>query len=87
MSNLLAAAGQNSLNLLGIDWSTADAQRLLAATQDPAVKQQLMDNTSAAIERGAFGIPTIYVTANGQTEMFFGKERIIQIEEMIQQSG
>lgn len=60
-----------------------DAQRLLAATQDPAVKQQLMDNTSAAIERGAFGIPTIYATANGQTEMFFGKERLGQIEELL----
>lgn len=66
-----------------LDAGGFDAQRLLAATQNPAVKQQLMDNTSAAIERGAFGIPTIYVTANGQTEMFFGKERLGQIEELL----
>lgn len=56
-----------------------DAAALLAKTQDPAVKQALMDNTDAAVERGAFGIPTFYV--NG--EMFFGKERLGQIEEML----
>ena len=34
-----------------------------------------------AADRGAFGVPTFFVG----DEMFFGKERIIQIEEMIQQ--
>lgn len=56
-----------------------DARALLEATQDPPIKQQLIDNTSDAVERGAFGIPTFYI---GQ-EMFFGKERLGQIEEML----
>ena len=53
-----------------------DADRLLSATQDPAVKQRLADNTERAVERGAFGIPTMFV---GE-EMWFGKERLGQIE-------
>ena len=54
-----------------------DAAELLLKTMDPAVKQSLMDNTDKAVERGAFGIPTFYI---GE-EMFFGKERLGQIED------
>ena len=56
-----------------------DAQELFAKTQDPAVKQKLMDNVEAQVNRGAFGIPTIYIDG----EMFFGKERLDQVEEEI----
>ena len=54
-----------------------DAKALLEATQDPEVKAELMANTEAAAARGAFGIPTFFV---GE-EMFFGKERLGQVEE------
>lgn len=54
-----------------------DAADLLAATQDAAIKQRLIDNTEHAVERGTFGIPTFYVGS----EMFFGKERLGQVEE------
>ncbi|WP_414980632.1 2-hydroxychromene-2-carboxylate isomerase [Congregibacter sp.] len=54
-----------------------DGQTLLASTQDPEVKAKLMANTAAAAERGAFGIPTFFVG----DEMFFGKERLQQVEE------
>ena len=60
-----------------------DAADLLAKTQDPAVKQMLMDNTDKAVERGAFGIPTFYVNSGGDDEMFFGKERLGQIDELL----
>ncbi|WP_108810459.1 DsbA family protein [Sphingorhabdus sp. Alg231-15] len=56
-----------------------DAQELFAKTQDPAVKQELMDNVENAVERGAFGIPTMYVDG----EMYFGKERLGQIDEQL----
>ena len=52
-----------------------DGAKLLAATQDQAIKDQLMVNTAEAVERGAFGIPTFYVG----DEMFFGKDRIDQV--------
>ncbi len=56
-----------------------DAGRLMAATQDKAVKQKLIDKTEAAVARGVFGIPTFFLG----DEMFFGKERLGQLEEMI----
>jgi len=59
-----------------------DVEALVAATQDPTIKQALIDNTEKAVERGAFGIPTFFIG----TEMFFGKERLGQIEEMLENS-
>lgn len=58
-----------------------DGADLLARTQDPAVKAALAANTEAAVARSAFGIPTFYVG----DEMFFGKERLSQLEEMLSQ--
>ena len=54
-----------------------DARALLDATQDPEVKAELIANTDAAAARGAFGIPTFFVG----DEIFFGKERLGQVEE------
>ena len=54
-----------------------DAKAILEATQDPAVKAELLANTERAAARGAFGIPTFFVG----DEMFFGKERLGQVEE------
>lgn len=56
-----------------------DARAILAATQEDAVKQRLIANTDSAVERGAFGIPTFFVG----DEMWFGKERLGQIEEFL----
>jgi 2-hydroxychromene-2-carboxylate isomerase len=56
-----------------------DGATLLERTQDPTVKAKLVENTMAAVERGAFGIPTFYVG----DEMFFGKDRLGQVEEEI----
>ena len=54
-----------------------DGPALLAATQDDAVKSALVAATSEAVARGVFGIPTFFVG----DEMFFGKERLGQVEE------
>jgi len=56
-----------------------DGARLLERTQEQEVKDRLMANTTAAVARRVFGIPTFFVG----TEMFFGKERLGQIEEEI----
>ncbi len=53
------------------------AQALLEATQDPEVKAELVANTESAVARGVFGIPTFFVG----DEMFFGKDRLGQVEE------
>ena len=57
-----------------------DGANLLERTQDPSVKQRLMDNTAQAVSRGAFGVPTFFVGS----EMFFGKDRLAQVEEELQ---
>ncbi len=54
-----------------------DGADLLHETQDPEIKQKLVQNTEAAVERGVFGIPTFFVG----DEMFFGKDRLLQVEE------
>jgi 2-hydroxychromene-2-carboxylate isomerase len=49
----------------------------MALIQTDAVKDSLKQSTQAMAERGSFGVPTFYVG----DEMFFGKERLGQIEE------
>ena len=62
-----------------LDTAGLDADRLIAATQDQTVKDGLAANTQAAVDRGAFGVPTMFVGA----EMWFGKERLGQIEDYL----
>lgn len=59
--------------------SPFDAAAMAERIQSPDLKQQLVDNTANAVERGAFGIPTMFVG----TEMFFGKEHLGQVEEVL----
>ena len=56
-----------------------DGEDLLKRTQDQSVKDQLASTTADAVERGAFGIPTFHVG----DEMFFGKDRIRDMEEYL----
>jgi 2-hydroxychromene-2-carboxylate isomerase len=53
-----------------------DAAALLERSQDPEVKAALLANTEAAHARGAFGSPTFFVGG----EMWFGKERLCDVE-------
>ena len=59
--------------------SGLDAAKLLTRSQDADVKAKLIENTQAAVERGAFGSPTFFVGK----EMFFGKEQLREVEEMV----
>ena len=56
-----------------------DAEKLMSQMQDPEVKAKLISNTEAAVERGVFGIPSFFV----DDEMFFGKDTLWQIEELL----
>lgn len=58
-----------------------DAADLFERAQSDAVKQGLIASTERVVERGAFGIPTMWIG----DEMFFGKERLGQIEELLAQ--
>ena len=56
-----------------------DAQALMAKAEEPEVKQGLLNNTEAACDAGAFGIPTFAVDG----EIWFGKDRLREVEEAI----
>ncbi|MHB8529684.1 MAG: DsbA family protein [Caulobacteraceae bacterium] len=59
------------------------AQRLLELTQDPSVKERLIANTNAAVARGVFGSPSFFVGP----DLFFGKDRLRDVEEAIANAG
>jgi len=59
--------------------SGIDAAKLFSRAQEQDVKSRLVDNTQKAVERGAFGSPTFFVG----NEMFFGKEQLREVEELI----
>ena len=59
--------------------SGLDGAKLLARAQEPEVKAKLIENTQRAVERGAFGSPTFFVGK----EMFFGKEQLREVEELV----
>ena len=59
--------------------SGLDGAKLLTRAQDAGVKAKLIENTQSAVERGAFGSPTFFVGS----EMFFGKEQLRDVEELV----
>jgi 2-hydroxychromene-2-carboxylate isomerase len=56
-----------------------DAPRFEALVQDADIKQRLIANTERSVERGTFGSPTFFVG----DEIFFGKDRLGDVEELI----
>jgi 2-hydroxychromene-2-carboxylate isomerase len=57
--------------------SSEGADEVLARTQDPTIKQALIDATNEAVERGVFGAPTWIVD---DKELFWGQDRIPLVE-------
>ena len=62
-----------------LNQSGLNADTLLARTQQPDIKDRLLKNTQESVARGAFGAPTFFVG----DEIFFGKDRLRDIEEEI----
>jgi len=59
--------------------SDFDAEQFGRLVQDTDVKERLLANTQRSVERGAFGSPTFFVG----DEIFFGKDRLRDVEETI----
>lgn len=66
-----------------LEESGLDAARILARIQDQDVKDALLKNTEASVARGTFGAPTFFI---GE-EMYFGKDRLRDLEEAIARSA
>lgn len=56
------------------------AADLLRAMEEVDVKQRLIANTEDAVARGVFGSPSFFVG----TELYFGKDRLGEVEEEIE---
>ncbi len=62
-----------------LDESGFDSGALLALSASQEVKDELMANTQASVDRGAFGAPTFFVG----NEIYFGKDRLPAVEAAI----
>ncbi|MGO9453772.1 MAG: 2-hydroxychromene-2-carboxylate isomerase [Candidatus Binataceae bacterium] len=62
-----------------LEESNLPADRLLELVQVPEIKDKLLENTQRSVEHGTFGSPTFFVG----DEIFFGKDRLRDVEEMI----
>lgn len=60
--------------------SGLDGARILARIQEQAVKDKLLKNTENSVARGTFGAPTFFVGS----EIFFGKDKLRDVEEEIE---
>lgn len=60
-----------------------DAGALTAALGDPAVKERLKTEVAAAIERGVFGSPYIFVDG----EPFWGNDKFAEIDRWLETGG
>jgi 2-hydroxychromene-2-carboxylate isomerase len=58
------------------------SERLFALIQTQEIKDRLLENTQRSVERGAFGSPTFFVG----DEIFLGKDRLRDVEELILES-
>jgi 2-hydroxychromene-2-carboxylate isomerase len=66
-----------------LDESGLPTAKILELIETKAVKDELLENTNRSVERGTFGSPTFYVG----NEIFFGKDRLRDVEELIVASG
>jgi 2-hydroxychromene-2-carboxylate isomerase len=58
------------------------AERFFELIEARETKDELINNTQRSVERGTFGSPTFYVG----DEIFFGKDRLRDVEEMIMEA-
>lgn len=62
-----------------LDEAGFDSSFLFQLVANPAVKEKLKSDTEAAVARGLFGAPTMFVG----TEMFFGQDRLDFVKEAL----
>jgi len=62
-----------------LDEAGMPTAQILELIETKPIKDGLIENTNRSVERGTFGSPTFYVG----NEIFFGKDRLRDVEEMI----
>ena len=57
-----------------------DADSMLEACSNPAIKAALRNNTEEAQELGVFGVPTCIISSAGKSELYWGQDRLALVE-------
>ena len=83
---ILEAMWEKDINLADLDIlkltlseNNIDAESLIKIITSQACKDKLITNTTNAVNRGAFGVPTFFF----DEQIFFGKDHLYQLEEYI----
>lgn len=83
---ILEAMWEKNLNLADIDTfqstlseNNIDAVSIMEIITSQDCKDKLIANTTDAVNRGAFGVPTFFF----ENQIFFGKDHLHQLEEYI----
>lgn len=83
---ILEAMWEKDINLADLDIlkltlskNNIDAESLIKIITSQACKDKLIANTTDAVNRGAFGVPTFFF----DEQIFFGKDHLYQLEEYI----
>ena len=83
---ILGAMWEKDINLADLDIlkltlseNNIDAESLIKIITSQACKDKLITNTTDAVNRGAFGVPTFFF----DEQIFFGKDHLYQLEEYI----
>lgn len=71
--------GDQAVLLAELEAAGIDGNQIIALSGEDSIKDQLKENTSKVVARGAFGAPTMYV---GE-QMFFGQDRLDFLEEAL----
>ena len=89
LESMLRAMWEENKNLSDLDVLQAtlvennlDAESIIKIVTSQERKDKLIANTSDAVERGAFGVPTFFFN----DQIFFGKDHLHQLEEYINSS-
>jgi 2-hydroxychromene-2-carboxylate isomerase len=83
MWELGTAMGDPAIARTALAEAGIDVDRLAARSQEQDVKDALVASTQRVFERGAFGAPTFFVA----DAMFFGKDRLRDVEDEIARSS
>lgn len=75
---------QDDVLRLGCERIGFDQNVFFDGIAEPAIKQQLKDNTEELMQRGGFGTPTMFVN---KTDMYFGNDRLILIREAFERAA
>jgi 2-hydroxychromene-2-carboxylate isomerase len=66
-----------------LDSAGLDGEALVRRAGDADIKDDLRARTDEAIARGVFGAPTMFVTSGGETEVFWGQDRLHFVEKAL----